>query len=102
MTRDEFLAMMDGDYQAIVGINRTKGHDYAGADDALSNFKRHAAELGLTPEQIWAVYGSKHWDAVITYCREGQVQSEAIEGRLHDVILYCFLLLGLVREERQG
>lgn len=100
MTRDEFLAMLDGDYKAIVEINRTKGHDYAGADDALSNFKRHAVELGMTPEQIWAVYASKHWDSVLTYVREGDVKSEPIDGRLHDLILYAFLLLGLIRERR--
>ena len=99
MDRTEFLAMLDEDYQAIRKINETKGHDYAGDDDALANFKRHATELGLTPEQVWSVYASKHWDAVMTYVREGSVASEPIEGRLHDVILYSFLLLGLVREK---
>lgn len=98
MNRTDFLALMDRHFAAITEINRTKGADYAGDQDALSNFKRHAEHLGLTPEQIWAVYGSKHWDAVITYCKTGAVKSEPIEGRLHDVILYCFLLLGLIDE----
>ena len=100
MTRDEFQAMVREHFAEILAINDTKGHDYAGEEDALANFKRHAADLDLRPEQIWAVYASKHWDAVMTYCREGAVQSEAIEGRLHDAILYCFLLLGLVQERR--
>jgi hypothetical protein len=98
MTRDQFLAMMEGDFQQIVTLNKTKGVDYAGQEDALANFKRHAADLGLRPEQIWAVYAGKHWDAITTYVREGGVHSEPIEGRLHDLILYSFLLLGLIRE----
>jgi hypothetical protein len=101
MNRADFLAMMDDDYASITEINRTKGVDYAGEDDALSNFKDQARSLGLTPEQIWGVYAGKHWSAVTTYIREGDVKSEPIEGRVHDVILYCFLLLGLIREERE-
>lgn len=98
MTRDDFLILADEAYNRIMEINRTKGADYAGTEDALANFKRHAESLGLQPEQIWAVYASKHWDAVMTYCRHGQVKSEPIQGRLDDVILYCFLQLALVEE----
>lgn len=98
MNRHDFLTMMDEDYGAIMEINRTKGNDYAGEEDALLNFKESARRLGLTPEQVWAVYADKHWSAVMTYCRNGRVESEGIEGRLHDAILYCFLLLGLIRE----
>lgn len=101
MTRDEFLKLADEAYNRIMEINRTKGADYAGTRDALANFKRHAETLNLSPEQIWAVYASKHWDAVMTYCRNGEVQSEPIEGRIDDVILYCFLQLGLVEERKQ-
>lgn len=102
MTREEFLSVMDEAYQSIREINATKGRDYAGEADALDNFKRHAASLDLRPEQIWAVYASKHWDAVMTFCRRGQVESEPIEGRLLDVILYSFLLLALNREQSQN
>lgn len=94
--------MLDEEHAKIVELNRTKGHDYAGQDDALSNFKKHAAELGLTPEQIWGVYAGKHWDAITTYVREGDVKSEPIDGRILDEILYLYLLLGLVRERREG
>lgn len=101
MIRSDFTALMERHYEQIKGINTTKGKDYAGDDDALSNFKRQAANLGLTAEQIWGVYAGKHWDAVMSYCRHGQVESEPIEGRIHDCILYCFLLLGLIEEKQQ-
>jgi hypothetical protein len=100
MTRSEFLAFMDAQYAAITEINRTKGHDYAGDQDALANFKRNAEGLGLTAEQVWGVYAGKHWDAIQTFVREGDVASEPIDGRLHDLILYSFLLLALVAEQR--
>lgn len=100
MDRTEFLAMVDEDYKAIRKINEAKGHDYAGDDDALANFKQQGVALGLTPEQVWGVFAGKHWAAVMTFIREGDVASEPIEGRIHDVILYSFLLLGLIREKQ--
>lgn len=102
MNRVDFVAMMDRHYAEITEINRTKGHDYAGDDDALANFKEQAAELGLTPEQVWGVFAGKHVKAVHTFIREGDVKSEPIEGRIHDVILYHFLLLGLIEEKKSG
>lgn len=100
MDRTKFIQMITKDFEAIVEINKTKGADYAGEDDAVLNFKRGAMQSGAraTPEQIWWVYANKHWDAITTYCWDGSVKSEAIEGRLHDMILYCFLQLALVRE----
>jgi hypothetical protein len=76
--------MLDQQHSEIVAINKTKGHDYAGEEDALSNFKRNADRLGLTPIQVWGVYFHKHLDAIETYVREGGVASEPIEGRIQD------------------
>lgn len=96
MDREEFSRFRDGHYSIIAGINDAKGRDYAGDDDALANFKSAAEQLGVEPEQVWAVYAHKHWSAVMAYCKNGRVESEPIEGRIHDLILYGFLLLGLV------
>jgi hypothetical protein len=101
MTRDEFMDLMEHEFAAIRAMNATKGHDYAGDEDALANFKSASVRLGITPEQVWAVYADKHWSAVMTYCKEGAVQSEPIEGRITDAILYLFLLRGLVEEKRE-
>jgi hypothetical protein len=101
MKRADFATLMEENFSTITEINITKGHDYAGDEDALANFKTAAAQLNLTPEQVWSVYAHKHWSAIMTYTSEGAVQSEPIEGRIHDVILYCFLLLGLVKEREQ-
>jgi hypothetical protein len=101
MTRTDLTALMESHWQQIQELNRRKGKDYAGDFDALLNFKTNAERWGLTPLQVWGVYCGKHWDAIQTYVRNnGQVESEPIEGRLHDVIVYAFLLLGLIEEQK--
>src|SRR3954447_952617 len=101
MTRTQLNALMDTHWQEIQALNRRKGKDYAGDTDALSNFKRTAELTGLTPYQVWAVFVNKHWDAVNSFVRNGgQLESEPIEERLHDLIVYCFLMLGLIEEEK--
>lgn len=98
MNRAEFSHFRDGHYAQIASINDAKGHDYAGDGDALANFKEAAKQLGVSPYVIWYVYFHKHWSAIQTFLREGDVASEPIEGRVHDAILYLFLLLGLIQD----
>jgi hypothetical protein len=100
MTTNEFDAMLEENYQEILTLCRTKGADYARDFDRLSNFKDQAAKLGLTPYQVWGVYANKHWDAINSFVRNnGQLESEPIESRVHDIILYSFLLLGLIHDQ---
>lgn len=100
MKRDDFNKLRDSVYKDIVAINETKGKDYSGDEDALSNFKRAAERLGMTPLQVWGVYASKHWAAIESFIKNGAVESEPIEGRIDDAILYLFLLRGLLEEEK--
>lgn len=98
MNRTEFSEFRDKHYADIAQINDVKGHDYAGEEDALANFKEAASEMGVSPYVVWYVYFHKHWSAIRTFLEEGSVRSEPIEGRIHDAILYLFLLLGLVND----
>jgi hypothetical protein len=98
MDSSEFGNMMTDEFHRVLALQMAKGRDYAREDDALANFKTQAAALDLTPEQVWAVFAGKHWAAIMAYAREGDVKSEPIEGRIHDLILYGFLLLAMVRE----
>lgn len=78
---------------------KAKGADYTRHDpDRLANFKRVAREVGITPLQAWAVYGGKHWDAIMAYIKTGKAESESIYGRLDDLANYLYLLEGLLRE----
>ena len=97
MTHDELTQIIESTFEEIRAIRASKGKDYSrGEADTLSNFKRHADALGLTPEQVWAVYASKHWDAVVSFCKHGQVESEPIGGRIDDALTYLLLLKGLI------
>jgi hypothetical protein len=81
-------------------IMKTKGADYTRQEaDRLSNFKRTAAGIGLTPVQVWAVFANKHWDAIMAYVKTGKVESEGIEGRIDDVHNYLYLLEGILKEQ---
>ncbi len=102
MKRSAFNTFRDEHIARATGINDTKGKDYAGDEDALGNFKAAALQLGIEPEQVWAVYAHKHWSAIMSFCRAGQVESEPIEGRLHDIIVYSLLLLGLIEDRKQA
>jgi hypothetical protein len=100
MTYQEFDVLLETHHEAILGLCGTKGADYSNGEDRLSNFKLQAKSLGLTPYQVWGVYANKHWDAVNTFIRNnGQVESEPIESRIHDIILYSYLLLGLIKDQ---
>ena len=76
-----------------------KNRDYSGDE---TSFNRAARVVGVTPNQAWGVHFEKHIAAVWQFVREGQVESEPIQSRLHDVINYAILLLGLLEENKGG
>ena len=94
--------------EAIAQANNllaTKGVEYTGpqTQDRLANFKRGATLTGCTPLQVAFVYASKHYDAISTFVQNDakgtkQFLSEPIEGRLHDLMNYCILMLAIVQE----
>lgn len=102
MEREKFVRLMEETFADALNLNRKKGKDYAGDEDALSNFKQAAVQLDTTPEKVWAVYAHKHWSAIMAYCAEGKLESEPIESRVKDVIVYCVLLLGLIEDKFEG
>lgn len=100
MTKNEFLQLIENQYHHLVDLTRTKGEEYSRSDDQLANFKRNAADLNLTPEQIWAVYFNKHIDSIKSYiANPSKPLSEPIEGRINDAILYLLLFKAIVIEK---
>ena len=81
-----------------------KGHDYreGNDDDALHNFRTMGEDLDLPMEKIWFVYFSKHLKALKTYIKEGgQRESEPIEGRIKDMLVYLLLFYKMVQENKK-
>ena len=81
-----------------------KGKDYTrgkGDLDRLDNFNEAAEQNGVSSVQAWGVYFYKQTAAVWKFVKDGTVESEPIEGRLHDVINYSILLLLIIKEQRR-
>ena len=106
MNQAEFTKLVDETVYSTAQLLVTKGQEYAGTADRLSNFKRGAALTGTTPLQTALIYASKHYDSIATYIRkdasgEQQILSEPIEGRFDDLINYCILMKAIVKENNQ-
>jgi hypothetical protein len=81
-----------------------KGKDYTrglGDLDRSDNFKKAAEFNKVSAFQAWGVYFYKHVSAIFKFIGDRKVESEPIEGRIHDVINYSILLLILVEEQRR-
>lgn len=102
VNRDDLGKVIDRYFALIRQVNESKGREYCGGDDdALANL-RDMPELGVTGLQKALVYMDKHYRAVQSYCRTGEVLSEPIEERIGDLILYLLLLGALVEERRDA
>jgi len=78
-----------------------KGKDYTrglGDLDRTDNFKKAGHFNKISPLQAWGTYFYKHVSAVFAFVGDGKVESEPIEGRVHDMINYSILLLLLVED----
>ena len=100
MNTKDLDILISESFRRQMKILETKGKDYTqGYEDRLINFKRIADELGIPARQVWWVYLKKHIDAILTWAKEGRVESEGLEGRFDDIHNYLYLGEALYREE---
>lgn len=81
---------------------RIKGHDYrqGNDDDLLHNFRTVSETVGEDITKVWFTYFYKHYSALATYIKEGgQSESEPIEGRIKDMIVYLLLFYRMLNED---
>lgn len=95
---DPLLAQIFGD--AIRELVQ-KNADYSGSEDRIRNFRKTADATGISMELVWLVYFSKGMDAIQKYCREGDLSSEMIEGRIVDAMNYLALFWLIVNDRRK-
>ena len=93
VTDDAYRVM----HEAMAMLAR-KGADYA-TEDRLAQFRRAAADLALTPRQVWAVYFDKGYAAIRKWVRGGELASEGIRERIVDAIAYLTILSWIVEDE---
>lgn len=106
MNNKDFINLVERTQRDTLSLLASKGQEYAGTEDRLSNFKRGASLTGTTALQTCFVYMSKHYDSLATYVRKdaagfSQILSEPIEGRLDDLINYCVLMKAIIAENSQ-
>ncbi|MFA5696501.1 MAG: hypothetical protein WC917_03565 [Bacilli bacterium] len=98
MNLDTFLKEHEDLIAKSVDLLKVKNKDYATDGDPLAGFKKIAKDLGISPFQVWAVFASKHWNALTNFAKDGKVESEPIEGRIIDMINYTCLLHLLIKD----
>jgi len=94
---DELRAELAEQRERIVLLKRPEYTE--GNEDVLRNFKAVAAELGITPIQVWYVYFRKHVASLGQFAAQPQrTLSEPIRSRIADAMNYLDLLNALVNE----
>lgn len=103
MTLEERQRIAEMRFAKCAKLLMAKGKDYAGDQDALSNFKGVARRLGLSKYQVWGVYFLKHimsiTNSIIANPKNPQVESEPLESRITDAINYLVLFEALLKEK---
>lgn len=103
---NQWNALLDQTIKQIKDLAKLKGGEYSGDDDRLANFRRNAADIGLTMEQIWRIYAGKHWGAITQFVKDlgtGKTRKrmEPLSGRADDLIVYLILFKAML-EEREA
>lgn len=103
---NRFAVIIANTVEQINKLSDLKGAEYAGDVDCLANFRRNAERLGLSMEQVWAVYVNKHIDAVMQYIQDQSTgkdreRLEPLTSRVDDIIVYMLLFKAML-EERDG
>lgn len=85
----------------IMTLRKAGQEEYAhDGNSAFANFERTAADLGLDREMVLWVFAMKHRDGIAAYLKGHKSQREDVRGRINDLIVYLFLLRGMLDEHK--
>ena len=100
MTQYEFEAIKSELESIAEAIVKAKRPEYTqDSQDVLANFRRVAADTGITPLQAWLVYFGKHYASICRSVADPKAPScEGIESRFADIRNYLDLGFALFRE----
>ena len=100
MTIDERNQKLNIFFQECNEILSKKGSDYNPDGVAFSEIRKEAADLGLKPEQVMMVLAGKHWGAIKTFVKTGNLTTEPIRERLKDLSNYCSLMAVMLEDKQ--
>jgi len=104
MTRNEVAELMQHLFEKEVMATREEGQKEYAHDDgnAFANFERVAEDLEMDRKMVLWVYAMKHRDGIASYLKGHESQREDVTGRIKDLIVYLFLLWGMILEDRDS
>lgn len=94
---------IDAFLRECIDTMRAKGHDYrqGNDDDILHNFRTVGEAVGSDMLKVWFTYFYKHYAALVTFIKNGgQTESEPIESRIKDMIVYLLLGYQIIQEKK--
>jgi len=103
MKRTELEALMRRVFEdEIMSLRESGQKEYAhDEDNAFANFERVAVDLDIDRKMILWVLAMKHRDGIVAHLRGYESQREDVLGRINDLIVYLFILRGMIDEERR-
>lgn len=86
--------------QEIMALREAGQNEYAhNADNAFANFERAAGDLALDRKMVLWIFAMKHRDGITSFLKGHRSQREDVRGRINDLIVYLFLLRGMIDDE---
>ena len=99
MTHESFSNHVEDFFDRVTAEIEVKNADYAsGSKNPFAAFDEAAAVLGLSREQVWAVFYMKHVQALVRYIKGGELLSEDIASRLTDLAAYVAIFSAMVED----
>lgn len=103
MTHEQFNATVRRFFADVGDEIERKNADYAGeSPSAFAAFDEAASVLGLTREQVWAVFYMKHVQALVRFIKQGKLDSEDITSRLTDLAAYPAIFAAMLEDEKKS
>ena len=100
MTSYELHNLMKDVFNEEIMLLRKQGQEeYASGSDAFYNFKKQGEELDMDPKIVLWVHAMKHKSGIDSYLRGVKSQREDVRGRINDLIVYLFILRGIIEDE---
>jgi len=105
MTKKEFLELVDEEISIVRETLRKKNSDYTSdSDDPFANFKL-AEHIGVgTAEQGLLIRVMDKIQRLKSFTSKGslQVNTESYQDSLRDIMGYCLLLSGMLKEKQKS
>ncbi len=97
MHRDDFKKYSADFMRDQKTLLHHKGDAYAHGENQFQNFMEND-DIGVGPEQTWAIFMRKHFNAILHYVHTGDSGGESIRSRCMDLANFCVIGAAMMEE----